>query len=169
MNFISTSLIVVMMASIMSYAAPAEANVRHFEAQYTVPVTNASLQNIATFKLENYTVDSTNEALGQAEMEYAMPANLLGFEQTVKLFMTSKRQELQSGKTVVIREFSGRDSNAVCAGPWDKMRCEVAFNLQPDFVALEAMLKSAKDPLTTERLQIARVFSGDPIGITETK
>ena len=157
-------------------AARATANVdssatlrKQFKAHYVMPtdVTETDLKDVATFDLAGYTVDLTNEANGQAEIEYQMPVTLLGYEKSVKLFMIQKRNQILNGQQIVVREFSGRDGSAVCAGPWNKMRCEVKFNLLPDLKALQALLKETNDVRSQDRMIVAQRFGNEPIGITE--
>lgn len=150
-------------------AANPSAGVRSFQAQYTVPVSEAHLQDVSSFELQAYNIDFTNEASGQAEVRYTMPQTLLGYEHDVQLYMTAKRQEQVNGKTVVVREFTGREAGAICQGPWDQMRCEVKFSLKPDLKALEAILRSARDARASDRTEIARRFENDPIGITQVR
>lgn len=166
-----TSVILALAFSVMVFewanaAADPSAGVRQFRAQYTVPVAEAKLQDVASFELESYTIDFSNEASGQAEMSYQIPETLLGYRHDVQLYMTSKRQEPVGGKTVVVREFAGRDAGAICQGPWDQMRCEVKFSLKPDLAALEAILRSAR---ASDRIEVARRFENDPIGITQVR
>lgn len=150
-------------------ATDPSAGVRQFRAQYTVPVSEPKLQDVASFDLEAYTIDFSNEASGQAEMNYQIPETLLGYRHDVQLYMTAKRQDQIGGKPVIVREFAGRDAGAVCQGPWDQMRCEVKFNLKPDLAALEAILRSARDARASDRIEVARRFENDPIGITQVR
>ena len=144
---------------------------KQFKARYTMPigVTDVDLKDVSIFDLAGYTVDLTNEAAGQAELEYQMPVTLLGYEKTVKLFMTAKREQTFNSQKIVIREFSGRDGSAICAGPWSKMRCEVKFAVVPDLKALQILLKESRDTRAPDRMEVARRFGNEPIGITEVE
>jgi hypothetical protein len=140
-----------------------------FPAMYKIPVKKAHLADVSEFDLKDYSVNASREAMGQADIAYTLPAELLGYEHDLTLYMRDRRTETINGVAEVVREFSSRDADATCRGPWDKMTCEMKFWLKPDLVALEQMLRQARDPRIADRLEVAREFGNDPIGITVTR
>ena len=137
-------------------------NIRILNAAYTIPVpanSSAELRAVATFPIVNYTLDLTDEANGVATMSYTLPDLLLGREQFIQMNLIAKVDNR--------REFAGPLATASCEGPWAAMTCHATFMVKPDLVKLEAMLLERQDPAKDLRLEIARRFGNDPIGVTQ--
>lgn len=137
-----------------------------FPAKYKMPVKQAHLADVSEFELVDYSINVSREPYGQADIAYTLPAKLLGYEKSLTLYMRDKRSEVVNGVSETVREFSSREATAICRGAWNKMSCEVKFWLKPDLVALEEILRATKDPRIADRLEVAREFGNDPIGLT---
>lgn len=137
-----------------------------FPATYKIPVKQAHLADVSEFELADYSINIAHESDGQADMAYTLPETLLGYKHSLNLYMRDKRTETVNGVSQTVRDFVGRDANATCRGAWNKMSCEVKFWVTPDLVALETLLRQARDSRIADRLEVAREFGNDPIGFT---
>ena len=137
--------------------------VLNFHAQYKIPAASTLDESLSTFELNQYQVIiKKEEGVDNVELTYSLPEEMVGYAKPISMKLV-----INNGTEKVL---SGKDSTALCKGPWSKLKCEMRFNdLEIDLVSVEEILiikgKSASE--IRERLEILSKFSGDPIGFTE--
>lgn len=133
-----------------------------FRALYKIPATTTLDESLSTFELNQYQVLIKKEESGdKVEITYSLPEEMVGYVKPISMNLV-----INNGAEKVM---AGKDSTALCKGPWSKLKCEMRFNnLELDLASVEEVLikkgKSASEIM--ERLEILRKFSGDPIGFT---
>jgi hypothetical protein len=106
-----------------------------------------------------YTIDSVQwrERSGERRLEYSLPADLVGVEQRIQF----------SGRASETSPWSLRGDKlgtAECEQTGDEVVCrETLSGLRVDVAAVEARVDAGE--LDPGRLDVARVFESDPIGI----
>lgn len=149
------SLIVSLMFSINSNAA------RPIRGTYEVPVTE-DLQSHATYpvkyKADNYGQDPNT-------LTFFLPSALVGTQKLVTL-----TRDLANGPQSTT--WSGKNAQADCQNVERSFRCVVKFNdlaIIPEEVEAAVRAQFKLPEAIEGRIQVARVFEGEPIGIINYK
>ncbi len=128
-------------------------------SQYSVPVPT-ELAPYATFVLNSSTV--TEDASGIV-LSYDLPAELVGQNHPTIVLGGKKRP----GNVLLLE---GEFGEASCFSRNAKLECIVKYeDLEIDLAGVERLLnQQVSDPHERElRLQVARIFGGEPVGIVE--
>lgn len=126
---------------------------------YTVPVSD-ELAPYAKFVLNNSRVEQ--DAAGVV-VSYDLPPELVGPNHPTIVLGGKKRP----GNIMLLE---GEFGEASCFNRADKVECIVEYDdLEIDMRGVEQVLRArSNDPLEIERrLQVARIFGGEPVGIVE--
>jgi hypothetical protein len=131
------------------------------QATYSVPVSPA-LQPFATYPIAPPQVTSS---ASEVVVTYQLPAELVGRNSPPIIF---RGQATTYGTNHFL--LSGANGHADCEKLAASTRCQVAFqNLHVDFASAAEQIKMSSLSSTeiSARMQIARSFGGDPVGVLE--
>ena len=126
---------------------------------YTVPVP-PELAPYATFMLNDSNVMSDSTGV---VVSYDLPAELVGPNHPTIILSGKQRQ----GGIMILE---GKYGEASCFTRAEKVECIVQYDdLEIDLAGVESILNQRiADPHERElRLQVAKIFSGEPVGIVE--
>lgn len=144
---------------LFSFQIAKASTVLRFPARYQVPMSESELQPFAEFELADYQVLDAGE---QSELNYSLPLELTGGEE---IAIHLKQIRMGQGQRV----FLGKNGIADCTGPWIQMTCKTQLFISPDPQKIKSYIESHVEKSRQEQvLQVARRFSTEPIGISQT-
>lgn len=153
-KFFALTLMAGLTAITPAFGVLAKPDWQHFKANYEVPVEDAP--DLAEFALYEIPDIRIRESAGHMELKYELPDHLVGPDLgSITFEGTPDNLTSPFGK-------------AVCV----KNQCELHYNeklsnvLQARMPEIEALLNSEFDPaVAAKKIEIAKRFAGDPIGI----
>jgi hypothetical protein len=149
--------VAVTLAVVFSPAARAEAG----DFVYSVPVKDSRLKPYATFELANAGIDKSAESVA---LGFDLPDQLVG-SKPVHVALTGK-----PGIGNDVFQLEAPNASASCRATNDQTMCNVRYSIAKKYgidLALHLFIEDPKNYF--KRLEVAKEFSGDPIGTITIK